>query len=283
MTWQLLTAISVVFLSFSIILQRILVHKDKVDPVAYTILFQGLVGGLLLVAALFRGFSLPNIGAVIVPAAASLFLFAAGHIFYAKTLQKVEASIFSVLFATSSIWMMVLGMVLFHEQLTVLQVIGSVLIFSSVILVVKDFGNFSFSKGTGLGLLTGLLFGLALTSYSYVGRHTDTLSWGAVSFMGIAIVALLFDTSALKKMKPLLNVGTFSRLIFLGIFYAIGSIALLYAYKIGDFSVVSPLRQSGIMVTVLMALLFLPSERNRIGRKIVAAFVASVGVVLIVI
>lgn len=281
MSWELLTAISVIFLSLSIILQRILIHKDKVDPVAYTILFQGLVGGLLLVPALFRGFSLPNIESVLLPAVASLFFFATGHILYAKTLQTVEASVFSVLFATNSVWIMIIGLLLFQEKITLMQIVGSVLIFGSVFFVVKDFGKFSFSKGTGLGLLTGLLFGLALTCYSYVGRHTDTLSWGAVSFIGIAIVALLFRPTAIKKMKPLLNTSALVRLVLLGVFYAIGSIALLYAYKSGDFSIVSPLRQSGIVMTVLMALLFLPSERNRIGRKIVAAIIASAGVVLI--
>jgi uncharacterized membrane protein len=58
---------------------------------------------------------------------------------------------------------------------------------------------------------------------------------------------------------------------------------MLFAYKKGSFSIISPLRQTGIIVTVLLALAFLPQERNRIWRKMLAAIICATGVVLIVI
>ena len=58
---------------------------------------------------------------------------------------------------------------------------------------------------------------------------------------------------------------------------------MLFAYKYGTFAVVSPLRQTSIIVTVLLALILLPKERNRIPRKITAAALCMIGVLLIVI
>lgn len=52
MSWQLLTAISVLSLSVSVILQRTLIHRDKTDPFAYAVVFQGIVGILLMVVAI---------------------------------------------------------------------------------------------------------------------------------------------------------------------------------------------------------------------------------------
>jgi len=61
MGWQLLTAISVVTLSISVLLQRLLLHKDKSDPYAYVVVFQGLVAFLIAVYALVHGFQMPGL------------------------------------------------------------------------------------------------------------------------------------------------------------------------------------------------------------------------------
>lgn len=283
MTWQLLTAISVLSLSISVILQRILIHRDKTDPFAYAVIFQGIVGVLLMVVAIMVGFRLPGIEAVIVPAIISVVFYGVGHIVYAKTLQKVEASAFSVLFATQAIWIMLLGIMLLGESLTVIQVIGSILIFGGVALLAKNIWVIFKEKGTLLGLLTGLMFGIAITAWSYVGRHTDTLSWAAISFILTALVAFLVRPKSIHKMKPLLKPKVLATLLLLAVFYGIGSLTMLFAYKEGSFAVISPLRQTSIVVTVLLALALLPQERNRVWRKILAALVCAIGVVLIVI
>lgn len=282
MTWELYTAVSVLGLSISIILQRVLIHKDKVDPIAYAVLFQAIVAVIISLFVVFTGFSLAGIGNYALPAAASIVLYGVGHIVYAKTLQRVEASVFSVYFATHAIWVMLLGILLFNETLTPVQAIGSLLIFASVSLVVRSTRNFRPDAGALLGLLTGVLFGLAITLWSYVGRHTDALSWAAVSFAGASLVALLCSPGAIKKMGPMVQPKVLPKLALLGIFYAIGSVAMLYAYKEGAFSLVSPLRQTGIIVTVVLALLLLPGERVRMGRKIAAAVICSLGVALLV-
>lgn len=283
MSWQLFTAISVLSLSISILFQRVLLHKDKVDPFAYVITFQFIVGILLLLFALPHGITLPGITSLLLPAAISIIAFGVGHIMYAKALKYVEASAFSVLFATQAIWIMLLGILLFHESLTVLQVVGSILIFSSVGLLVKNWRNFELDKGTVLGLASGVLFGIAVTAWSYVGRHTEPLSWAAVSFIATSLVALLVKPNALRKIPPLLKGSILPKMVLLGIFYGLGSLTMLYAYREGTFALVTPVRQTSIIVTTLLALAFLKQERTRIQIKLLAAIISFVGVCLLVI
>ena len=236
-----------------------------------------------MIFAVSYGFKLPNIETVIAPALISIVFFGVGHIVYAKTLQKVEASAFSVLFATQAIWIMLLGVILLQESLSALQIAGTALIFISVGVVAKHFRSLFTEKGTLLGLLTGLLFGIAIYSWSYVGRHTDALSWAAISFIGTALVAFLVRPKSIQKIKPLFKPATFMKLLALAVFYGMGSLAMLFAYKYGTFVVVSPLRQASIIVTVLLALALLPAERNRIRRKLIAAAICTIGVVLLII
>lgn len=283
MSWQLFTLISVLSLSISVILQRLLIYKDKTDPFAYAVLFQAIVGALVTITAFYYGFTLTGIETVLIPALIAIVFFGLGHIVYAKTLQKVEASAFSVLFATQAIWLMLLGIILLGETMTTLQVAGTLLIFVSVGILAKNFRTIFTENGTLLGLLTGLMFGIAIYSWSYVGRFTDALSWTAISFIGTALVAFLARPQSVKKMKPLLKPKVLWKLVALGVFYGIGSLTMLLAYKTGTFAIVSPLRQTSIIVTVLLALSFLPKERNRVRRKLLAALICTVGVVLIVI
>ena len=282
MTWQIFTLISVVSLSLSVILQRVLIHKDKVDPFSYAIVFQGIVGALLMIVALFYGFSLPGIENLLLPAAISIVCFGVGHIFYAKTLQKVEASGFSVLFATQALWRMLLGLVLLGERMSALQIIGTGLIFVSVAILAKNLAAIFKERGTVLGLTTGLLFGIAIYFWSYVGRHTDGLSWAAISFVATALLVFALRPSAAHNMKPLLRIPTLTKLCIMSAFYGLGSLMMLFAYQTGAFALVSPLRQTSIIVTVLLALALLPKERNNISRKITAAAICMLGVILIV-
>jgi drug/metabolite transporter (DMT)-like permease len=282
MSWQFFTVVSVLGLSASVLLQRVLLHKDKLDPYAYAVTFQGLVGVLLLCFAIPHGLALPGIGSVAIPALLAIFAFGLGHILYAKTLQLVEASTFSVLFATQAIWIMLLGIVWFHESLTPLQLVGTALIFASVGLLGRHWGKFKLEKGTALGLLTGLVFGIAVTSWSYVGRHTDGLSWTALSFVGTALVSLALRPSARHHVPSLVTRKILPTLLLLGVLYGAGSLAMLYAYREGTFAVVTPLRQTSIIVTTLLALAILPAERTRLPVKIGAAVAAFIGVLLIV-
>ncbi|HYH74598.1 MAG TPA: DMT family transporter [Candidatus Saccharimonadales bacterium] len=282
MSWQLLTAISVLGLSASVLLQRVLLHNNKTDPYAYAVVFQGIVGVLLTAIAVLAGFSLSNIHTVLAPAATAIVFFGIGHIAYARTLQRVDASNFSVLFATQAVWIMLLGILFFDERLALQQIIGTLLIFGAVAIIVPNLRSLSLDKGTLLGLLTGLLFGIAITAWSYVGRHTDGLSWAAISFVGTAIVTLLVRPKTLHSLRPLFASKLLARLTLLGAFYGIGSLAMLFAYKEGTFTEVTPLRQTGIVVTVLLALLFLKNERVNIPRKVIAALACCAGVILLV-
>lgn len=283
MSWQTYTLISVLCLSLSVILQRILLHKDKTNPIAYVIVFQGIVGVLLMIPAVLNGFTLAGLAAVAFPALVSIVLFGLGHVVYARTLQRVEASAFSVLFATQAVWTMLLGMLFLRESLTILQLLGTVLIFASVGIAARNAVNVFRERGTVLGLLTGLMFGVAVFAWSYVGRYVDPLSWSAISFVGTTLVVLILKPSSVMKMKPLLRTSVLWKLLALGAAYGLGSFMMLMAYKYGSFAVVSPLRQTSIIVTVLFALLLLPAERNHLKRKIIAAIVCTVGVVLIVV
>ncbi len=65
--------------------------------------------------------------------------------------------------------------------------------------------------------------------------------------------------------------------------YATGSLSMLLAYKYGNLTIVSSLRQTGIIVTVLHTFVFLKPQRNRVKIKIATALLCFIGSLLILV
>lgn len=284
MSWQLLTIMSVTTFSVSVLLQRLLLHKHKSDPYAYVIAFQGLTGVLVGVYAIFHGFQLPELSKLWFPVLATMILYGVGHVAYAKTLQLVEASAFPILFATQAIWVMSIGVLFFDETLNIRQVIGALLVLGGVALLTKRpkaISKFKLERSVVLGLLTGLLFGLASVAWAYVGRHADTVSWTALGFIGPAIVVLLARPQAARKLKPFFSGEVAGSMVLLCLIFSVSGVTLLQAYQSGNLSVVAPLRQTGIIVTLLLGVFFL-HERDNLRRKVLGALISFVGALLII-
>lgn len=282
MNWLAYTLISVTCISFSMIIQRVLMHRHKFSAPAFSSLSQFVVAGAVLPFALLHGISFAGFGDVLPLIVLSSLAFGAGSIVYYKTLRVVEASMFSILFATSSFWVMVIGVVALGEHLSSLQIIGTIIVFSSVAILIKNIRDFRFDRGILLGLATGLLYGIAVASSAYVGRKVDIPTWVFVSFFTGGLVSLCLMPSAIRKYPSMLQRQHLPTVGLFGLLYAVGNAALSYAYKLGPFSVVSPLRQTGVIVTTLLALAILHDERNNIPRKLTAAVLCTAGVVLLV-
>lgn len=258
-----------------------LLHKDKSDPIAYVVIFQGLVAIIIASYAILHGFHVPDFKAYWFPILVTILLYSAGHIAYAKTLQQVEASVFSVFFATNAIWVMLAGIIVFHEHLNIGQLLGALFIFASVSLLAEHAGLLKMERSIILGLLTGLLFGLATIGWTYVGRHADAASWSAFSFGGPSLVVLLSNPSSLRKMRPFMSGSTFLRILVLGVLFSVSAVTLLLAYQKANVSLVAPSQQSSIIITMLLAVIFL-HERTHLWRKICASLLCFIGVLLIV-
>lgn len=236
---------------------------------------------MVWVFAVLRGFDAPNFSQYWFASISCIILFAAGNIALAESLQRIEASVFTVIFATSVAWIMLFGTILFGEPLGLWHVIGSLLTFISILLLVETRGRLKFDRGILFGLLSGLLFGLAVIGWVYVGRKAEPISWQAITFIAPSLLIALVYPKSLAKAKPLLKGRQLNWLLLASFTFAVSTTALLYAYKHGQINQVAPLQQSSIIFTVILAVIFLKETKN-LTRKIVSALICFAGVLMIV-
>ena len=87
--------------------------------------------------------------------------------------------------------------------------------------------------------------------------------------------------SKIKKLSYYLKYDRALKVTALAIFDTLGMLALFFAYQVGGkASVIGPLSATKVIVTVVLAIIFL-KERDNITKKLVGSMIAVIGVVLL--
>lgn len=280
LSWQLLVAISVITNSVSVLLQRVMLKDDKTDSMAFSIVFQIFTGLLILIYSLIRGFSVPDLVPLIPNLILMTILYGAGNIFIFKALKTSEASQFTIIFATRTIWSITAAVLFLGEGFTVKQLLGTALILSSIVLVAWQ-DKLKLGKGTLLSLAAAASFGLAFANDALIVRNFDVPSYMAIAFIIPALAVWVIFPKSTVKMKPMLEKGFLKKLGILGVFYAVSALTIFYAYQIGrNAAQIAPLNQTSMILTVVLAIIFL-KERSQLGRKLVGLFLSFIGILLL--
>lgn len=281
MSWQILLLISIITYSLSVLLQRILLKKDKSDPIAYSIVFQLLTGILIGIYALFNGFSTPNLIPLIPNLLLMAILYGAGNVFIFSALKTIDASEFAIIFASRALWTVLGAIIFLKENFSPLQIMGTLLIITSVVLVSWKKQKFILSKGIVFSVFAALFFGLAFVNDALILNNFDVPSYVALAFIIPSFLIWTLYPKSTMKMKPLFGRKTLPKLLLLCFFYGISAITIYSAYQVGkNASQIATLDQTTTLVTVLLAVLFL-KERSDLWRKLLGAIISIIGVILV--
>jgi len=281
MTWLWLTLLSVLFVSIANILQRVLMKGDKSNPYSYAIIFHFLLGILNFICALFLGshFSLFS-GNIFMLLLASI-LWGATVVFLFKALQLVDVSEVTILSTIRVLVIIAASMIFLHESFGIVKIIGTVIIIVSTLLVTDLKKGITFNKGVLYTLLMALLGGLAIVTDSFNVKQYDPVFYNSIQNFLSGFCILLFYPKALKQWQHFVQPTFLKKMLPLGIFSTIQAIAYLVALVTpGVTAQVGTIKQSTVILTVILAIVFLP-EKNNLLRKIIAAVLVTVGVFLL--
>lgn len=280
-SWQFLVGVSIICLSLSTLLQRVLLKEDNSDPVAYSAVFQLIVSGFLAIFAIFHGFHMPDLLRFWPNVVAMMFLYAITNALVFKSLAKIEASEFTVFFATRAIWTIVAAVLFLGEHFSQIQIIGTAFVLVSVLLVSYREKKLSFNKGIVFALIGACTIGIAFANDAFLLRSYDLTSYLVISFFLPALPIFVFYPKSLKHIKHFLNVRILLRMVSFCFLYAIAALTVYGAYQVArNAAELSAISQFATVLTVLLAVVFL-KETTYVLRKLIGAILAFIGVVLI--
>jgi transporter family protein len=276
MSWLILVIVSAVLASLSRILQRVLLKERNSDPFAFAFVFQLLVSLLFVFYTLVtHTLAFPQMSALILNLIIMAILYGLMNIFLTNAFKLAEASEASIIFASSTLWSVLSAVLLLGERLTVQKMIGVFLILGGLVAVNYTKSKWSLNKGHLFALLAAICFGFAFTNDAFIISHfKSTASYILLSFVLSSFAILLFRPGLTKHISYYVKPAIIPKLLFCGVFYAGAVFAIFEAYKRGGpVSVISPISESSLILTVTISYFFLKEKNNLINKIVGTAFV----------
>lgn len=281
MTWFFWTILSVITTALANLFQRVVMRKKDSDPFGTTIIFQFLCGILVALFALSKGFVFPSPGIHFWNLLASAVLWGLSSLYLFKAYQLLESSEIAIITACGAVVTIIASIFFLGETFTLSQFIGTTLIIVSVILInIQKRKTFTLKKGIVYAFIAVVLSGLAVTNDAFILRTYDVVSYTTLGFLLPGVLLLILRPSAIITFKRLSQIEFARPMVLLSLFYTAQAITYYMALTGAGASQVAPIYRANIILTVLLAVLFL-KEKDRLFVKFISAILVTTGVLLI--
>lgn len=208
-------------------------------------------------------------------------LYTASQVLVFQASKTIEASELIIFSSTRVLWTIGAAIIFLGESFNLSKIIGTILILFSVVYVSLKKKRIHPNKGHFYALAVAVCLGVGFVNDSYILKNADAVTYGALAFILPSILTTVIFPSKTSKLSKYLNIRLLGKIFLLGIFYSVGLIASYSAYKSGgNASQIVPIGQSVVIVTVILAALFL-GERENLLKKFIAAVLVSIGVLLL--
>lgn len=189
-----------------------------------------------------------------------------------------ELSVSSVIMRLRSIWVVILAYIFLGERLTLAQYTGVLTILLGALLLrqvkpVRVDSNFRNVLG----------FTIASAISTVVMKHTSTYASGSLINFAFSLPAVILLPCLMHNYRPRLlsHLPILRSTLAVAFFNILTMAALVSALKLGNASQVMGTLQGVTMLTVVIGIFFL-NERDHIPRKLIAATITTVGIILLV-
>ncbi len=247
---------------------------------ALTILLQLIAGLSALLLCPFFEFKLPTNVMVYVMLSISIVFYAITDRVNTTVRSGLEASTFSMLKQLSTTFMIFAGLILFKEEFILTKFIGAMLIIVSNIIIFYQKGKFEFNKYLLLGVFANISFTVALFLDVNISDNFNLPFYVALTLIIPALLIMIFERIKPSEIRDEFVNGNKKAIITTAICWGVSIVSQLRAYQLGNVTVIAPLCALTVILNVIVGYLFL-KERDNLLRKIIAAILIIISVVLI--
>lgn len=247
---------------------------------AYTILWQLFSGFLSLLFLPFDTFTLNFNPHVFLLLAISVAFWALADAFLFSAYKYEEASILSAIFPLSYAFAFLISM-LFFGALIRLSIVGGFLIIMAASFLIGFYKTkFRPSRGVAFAIFSSFFSGAALGFNSEVVKSFSIPLYMFVAYLFPALINFfVFLRPKVSELQHELQVQ-WKAILLNAVVIDISYFCLLKAFQIGNVPQVIPISATSTLLTALAAIVLLQEKKN-IGIKIIAAALATLGVILI--
>lgn len=195
--------------------------------------------------------------------------------------KHLEVSIVSILLQLTSVFVFIYGVILYHEALTISKVAGILLVISATILVLYRRGTFVANKYTLLTFIAAITGATGFAIDIGNSAHFNMpLYFSMAYFLPIVFVALFEKITVKQIVREYRRIDT-KYLLLTGIMWGLAGFFGVHANQLGSVTTTESLLATSVFFSVILAY-FVQGERRDELKKIVAALIVIVGIILTV-
>lgn len=254
--------------------------KSLTKPGALTMLLQ-LIGSLsILLLIPFFEMKLPVDPKIYIFLGLSIIFYTISDRANTTVRSGIEASTFSVITQLSTVFMIIAGVLFFKEPFVLNKFIGAILIVFSNILIFFKKGSGKPNKYVLLGIFANICFTIALFLDVNNSDNFNLPIYVAASLGLPAIIIFIFERIKFKDLIEEYKNGNQKAILITSIAWSLSILFQLRAYQLGSVSIVAPLCALSVILNVIVGYFFL-KEKDNILKKIIAALLIILGIILI--
>ena len=192
----------------------------------------------------------------------------------------IEASTFSIIKQLSTVFMIFAGLIFLKEPFILNKIIGAILIIISNILIFYKKGDGKPNKYIILGIMANICYTIALFLDVNISDNFNLPFYVAITLGIPSILIAILERVKISDIKNELKNGNKKAIFITGATWSLSIVAQLRAYQLGSVSIIAPLCSLAVILNVIMGYIF-QKERDNISKKVIAAILIILGIVLI--
>ncbi len=247
---------------------------------ALTILLQLLGGIIVLILTPFFDFIFPTDIKVYICLGLAIIFYAITDRINTTARRGLEVSTYSILGQLSTVLVITWGILFFKEQIIFKKVIGSFLIILGNIMVLYKKGKFEFNKYVFFSILGNISMSIAISIDVGISERFNMPIYVASTLIVPALIIGLVEKIKIKDIINEFKVGNKTAIMVVGATWGTMILQMLRLYQFGEVTTIAPLCAITTILNVFVAYFFL-KEKDSLMKKIIAAVIVVLGMVLI--
>lgn len=192
----------------------------------------------------------------------------------------IEASTFSMIHQLATVFMIFAGIVFFKEPFIIQKIIGAFLIVFSNLLIFYKKGSGKPNKYVALGILANVCYAVALFLDVNISNEFNLPIYIALTLGIPSILIFIFERIKFSDLKNEIKNGNKKFILITAITWSLSILTQLRAYQLGNVSIIAPLCSLSVILNVIVGYIAL-KERDNIPKKVIAAILIILGIILI--
>ena len=279
-TWQFNIICSLVGIVIFYQFYKLAVRNAKRDGAA-TVLLQ-IIGGISVLCLLpFLPIKFPSDIKVYLLLFLACIFYGLNDRLETTSRKHLEVSVFSIIGQFSTVFLILVGLIIFKEPIVLNKILGAGLILFANIFLFYEKGSLKLNKYILIGVLSKLLFTVAVSVDIGISRQFNLPFYIMLTFLFPAIVIFFGERIKWREVVYEYKSSSKRNYIITGVAWGLLSFFYLRSFQFGKVTTIVPIQATSVLINVLVAYFFL-KERDHGLKKIIASILVVIGIILTV-